>query len=184
MADEGLGARGIRAIERQRQELVRTRFVTAALAVALVAAIFVPRNSAVPVTASAPASTVTETVTEMRTEARLVMQDTVPEVPPRRVPDQDLRADVFQLRVQSICRFRALNYDILAEVTNTSAALAGGVRARLIYHNVDDAWIGAADADLPVMEPGQTVTVAFSATVPCKGLMGAQSVTRVEAGIL
>lgn len=187
MADESLGARGVRAIERQRQEIIRTRLVVVVLVVALVAAIlFPPLTRVEPVTASAPAPapTVTETMTESRTEARLVLQDTVPQVVPRRLPEQDLRADVFQLRVQSLCGFRALNYDILAEVTNTSAELAGGVRVRLIYHNVDDVWIGAADADLPVMEPNQTVTVPFSATVPCKGLLGAQTVTRVEAGLL
>lgn len=188
MTDEGLGARGIRAIERQRQEILRTRLLAAALAVALVAAVLLLplRNSAAPVTASGPVptETVTERITEMRTEARLVLQDTVPEVVPRRLPPQELRADVFQMNVQSLCGFRALNYDILAEVTNTSAELAGGVRVRVIYHNIDDVWIGAADADLPVMQPNQTVTVPFSATVPCKGRLGSQTVTRVEAGLL
>jgi hypothetical protein len=184
MADEGAGARGVRAIARQRHEIILTRVVVFALVGALAVAVLVPRDRADPVTAATPAPTVTETVTEIRTEARLVLQGTTPEVTSRQVPLQTLQADVFQLRVQSICRFRALNYDILADVTNTSAALAGGVRVRLIYHNIDDTWIGAADADLPVMEPGQTVTVPFSATVPCKGALGSQTVMRVEAGLL
>jgi hypothetical protein len=189
MADEGLGARANRAIERQRQEIARTRLVAGVLAVALVlaviAAIILPRTRAAPAVAGpGPAPTVTETVTELRTEARLVLQDTVPVVVPRRLPEQNLRADVFELRVQSICPFRALNYQIFADVTNTSAGLAGGVRARLIYYNVDDTWIGAADADLPVMEPNQTVTVPFSATIPCSGQMGSQTVMRVEATLL
>jgi len=186
MADEGPGARGVRAIERQRQEILWTRVAVAVLAVALVAAIGLLRRepALVAATAPAPAETVTETVTEMRTEARLVVQETVPQVVPRRLPEQELRADVFQLRVQGTCGFRALNYDVPAEVTNTSAALAGGVRVRLIFYNVDEQWIGAADADLPVMEPGATAAVAFSPTVPCKGQMGSQTVTRIEASLL
>lgn len=184
MDDDGLGARGVRAIERQRQEIVRTRIVAGVLAVALLGVILLPRLSTQPVTASAPEPAATETVTEVRTEARLVLQDSVPQVVPRTLPLQDLRADVFELKVQAVCGFRALNYDVGAEVTNTSAALAGGVRVRLIFYSVDEQWIGATDADLPVMEPGDTVGVAFSPTVPCKGPMGSQTVTRIEAVLL
>jgi hypothetical protein len=184
VGDDGLGARGVRAIERQRQEIVRTRMVAGALAVALLASLLLPRLFSQPVTASGPTPTATETVTEVRTEARLVLQGSVPQVVPRRLPEQELRADVFALRVQASCEFRALNYTVGAEVTNTSAALAGGVRVRLIFHNVDEQWIGATDADIPVMDPGETVPLAFSPTVPCQGQLGSQTVTRVEALLL
>lgn len=184
MADEGSGARGIRAIERQRRQILRMRVALGVLVIALGVAIVLPRDRPDPIAAPAPAETVTEAVTEMRTEARLVMQETVPQVVPRRLPEQELRADVFELRVQPSCGFRALNYDVPAEVTNTSAALAGGVRVRLIFFNVDEQWIGAADGDLPVLEPGATAAVTFSPTVPCKGQMGSQTVTRIEASLL
>jgi hypothetical protein len=179
-----IGVRSVRVLQKQRREIVRLRILSLALAVGLVVALLLPYTGGQrEVTISGPATTATESVTEVRTEARLVVQSGEPIVAPRQFTNEGVTAGDFRLTVQSTCHYRALNYDISATVENTSDELAGG-RVRLIYRNIEDKWIGASEADFPVLEPGDNATVAFGQTVPCRGDMGSQTVTSLEAELL
>ncbi|MPZ88512.1 MAG: hypothetical protein GEU81_10640 [Nitriliruptorales bacterium] len=176
-----MGARGVRVLHKQRREILRMRILALVLAVALAASWLLPRGGIQEVRVAGPAAT--ESVTELRSETRLVLQSGEPIVAPREFATEGVAVGDFEFTVRSVCQYRALNFDVAAEVRNTSDELAGG-RARLIFRNIDDTWIGASEADLPVIEPGETTTVPFSQTVPCRGDMGSQTVTDVEAELL
>jgi hypothetical protein len=179
--DTDIGARGVRVLQKQRREILRLRVLSLVLAAGLAVSIVLARGGQ-EVTVAGPATTTTESVTEVRTEARLVLQSGDPVVTPRQFTETVTAGD-FRLTVQSTCQFRALNYEIAAQVENTSDELAGG-RVRLIYRNFENRWIGASESDLPVLEPGETATVPFGQTVPCRGEMGAQTVTNLSAEML
>lgn len=180
-AQNDMGARGLRVLQKQRREILRMRILALALAVALGVSLLLPRGGTREATVASPAAT--ESVTEVRSETRFIMQSAEPIVAPREFTSEGVTVDAFEFDVQSVCQYKALNFDVAAEVRNTSDELSGG-RVRLIYRNVEDEWIGATEADLPVIEPGETITVPFSQTVPCRGDMGSQTVTEVEAELL